>query len=90
MSLKSVKVEKTTKAGKVDFVVNGVSVTQEQYVKVITSASSISDTENKDIQNTRKETTGSYVAYTCNGVDESLIPEPKKVIEQNEKEEKAD
>lgn len=90
MSLKSVKVEKTTKAGKVDYVVNGVPVKQEDYVKVITSASSISDTENKEVQNTKKETTGNYVAYMCNGVDESLIPEPKKAVAQDEKEEKAD
>lgn len=90
MSLKSVKVEKTTKAGKVEFVVNGVSVEGSAYLQVIQSAARISDMENKEIQNTRKETTGSYVAYTCHGVDESLIPEPKKVVTVNEKEEKAD
>jgi len=90
MTIKNVKVEKTTKAGKIEHVVNGVSVEAEDYLKVIQAANRISDTENKEIQNTRKEVTGSYVAYTCIGVDESLIPTPKKVVTQNEEEKKAD
>lgn len=90
MSLQDVKVEKTTKAGSIVHVVNGVAVDADQYLAVIKGAKSIDHTEVKALQNGKREIVGGYVSYTCVGVDSSLVPTPPAKVEKTNESEKAD